>query len=54
MFNQVDISSFGSFTDLTWKKSLKVANYVLDKIYVADPHQYNALLKSIGEPPRTT
>ncbi|UPK82718.1 AAA family ATPase [Proteus vulgaris] len=31
----------------------KVANYVLDKIYTADPHQYNALLKSIGEPPRT-
>lgn len=30
----------------------KVANYVLDKIYAADPHQYNALLKSIGEPPR--
>lgn len=30
----------------------KVANYVLDKIYEADPHQYNALLKSIGEPPR--
>lgn len=29
-----------------------VANYVLDKIYAADPHQYNALLKSIGEPPR--
>lgn len=31
----------------------KVANYVLDKIYAADPHQYNALLKSIGELPRT-
>lgn len=31
----------------------KVANYVLDKIYAADRHQYNALLKSIGEPPRT-
>ncbi|KAB8312278.1 hypothetical protein EH228_08855 [Erwinia endophytica] len=31
----------------------KVANYVLEKIYTADPHQYNALLKSIGEPPRT-
>jgi len=31
----------------------KVANYVLDKIYAADPHQYNALLKSIGEPART-
>lgn len=31
----------------------KVANFVLDKIYAADSHQYNALLKSIGEPPRT-
>ncbi|MHC6051530.1 AAA family ATPase [Ralstonia solanacearum] len=31
----------------------KVANFVLDKIYATDPHQYNALLKSIGEPPRT-
>lgn len=31
----------------------KVANYVLNKIYSADPQQYNALLKSIGEPPRT-
>ncbi len=32
----------------------KVANYVLDKIYAADPTQYNALLKSIGEPERTS
>lgn len=31
----------------------KVANFVLDKIYAADHHQYNALLKSIGEPART-
>lgn len=30
----------------------KVANYVLDKIFAADPDQYNALLKSIGEPTR--
>lgn len=30
----------------------KVANYVLDKIYAADNVQYNALLKSIGEPER--
>jgi wobble nucleotide-excising tRNase len=30
----------------------KVANYVLDKIYEADAVQYNALLKSIGEPER--
>lgn len=32
----------------------KVANYVLNKIYTADPEQYNALLKSIGEPERTS
>lgn len=31
----------------------KVANFVLDKIYASDPDQYNALLKSIGEPART-
>ncbi len=31
----------------------KVANYVLDKIYDSDSVQYNALLKSIGEPERT-
>lgn len=30
----------------------KVANFVLDKIYATDPAQYNALLKSIGEPER--
>lgn len=30
----------------------KVANYVLDKIYASDKLQYNALLKSIGEPER--
>lgn len=30
----------------------RVANYVLDKIFAADPDQYNALLKSIGEQAR--
>ncbi|GAA6168310.1 AAA family ATPase [Sessilibacter corallicola] len=30
----------------------KLANFVLDKIYEKDPDQYNALLKSIGEPER--
>jgi wobble nucleotide-excising tRNase len=29
-----------------------LANYVLDKIYEKDPHQYNSLLKSIGAPER--
>ncbi|AXI61582.1 hypothetical protein DLD99_14240 [Pseudomonas kribbensis] len=32
----------------------RVANYVLDKIYNSDSAQYNALLKSIGEPERTS
>ncbi|MSN24919.1 MAG: AAA family ATPase [Geobacter sp.] len=31
----------------------KVANFVLDKIYDSDSAQYNALLKSIGEPERS-
>jgi wobble nucleotide-excising tRNase len=31
----------------------KVTNFVLDKIYTTDPTQYNALLKSIGEPERS-
>ena len=30
----------------------KVATFVLDKIYTSDATQYNALLKSIGEPER--
>jgi hypothetical protein len=29
-----------------------VANFVLDKMYEKDSEQFNALLKSIGEPPR--
>lgn len=32
----------------------KLANFVLDKIYASDRDQYNALLKSIGEPERTS
>lgn len=31
----------------------KIATFVTDKIFEADPDQYNALLSSIGEPPRT-
>jgi wobble nucleotide-excising tRNase len=30
----------------------KIANYVLEKMFDSDPDQYNALLKSIGEPER--
>lgn len=32
----------------------RLANYVLDKIFEKDPHQYNSLVKSIGEPERAT
>ena len=32
----------------------KLANYVMEKIYEKDPHQYNSLLKSIGEPERVS
>ncbi|WP_402720733.1 AAA family ATPase [Janthinobacterium rivuli] len=32
----------------------KLANYVLDKIYEKDPHQYNSLVKSIGAPERVS
>lgn len=32
----------------------KLVNYVLDKIYEKDPHQYNSLVKSIGAPERTS
>ncbi len=30
----------------------RLANFVLDTLYKKDPDQYNALLESIGEPPR--
>ena len=41
-----------SFKPVEIPEIAKVANYVLDKIYAADNVQYNALLKSIGEPER--
>lgn len=31
LFSQIDIASFGSFTDLTWKKSLKDAGCAGDE-----------------------
>jgi wobble nucleotide-excising tRNase len=42
-----------SFKPVEVPEIATVANYVLDKIYAADPEQYNALLKSIGERERT-
>ena len=41
-----------SFKPVEIPEIARVANYVLDKIYAADAIQYNALLKSIGEPER--
>lgn len=53
-----EFSHLGSIPDRAFKpveipEIAKVANFVLDRIFTTDPHQYNALLKSIGEPPRT-
>nr|WP_315405221.1 AAA family ATPase [uncultured Pseudomonas sp.] len=42
-----------SFKPVEVPEIARVANYVLDKIYASDAIQYNALLKSIGEPERT-
>lgn len=41
-----------SFKPVEIPEIARVANYVLDKIYASDAIQYNALLKSIGEPER--
>ena len=41
-----------SFRPVEIPEIAKVANDVLDKIYASDKVQYNALLKSIGEPER--
>lgn len=41
-----------SFKPVEIPEIATVANYVLDKIFSADADQYNALLKSIGEPER--
>ena len=52
-----EFSHLESFPDRGFKpveipEIAKVANFVLNKIYATDPDQYNALLKSIGEPAR--
>lgn len=53
-----EFSHLGTIPDRAFKpveipEITKVANFVLDKIYSTDPTQFNALLKSIGEPERT-
>lgn len=51
-FSHLELIPDRGFKPVEIPEISKVANFVLDKIYAADPHQYNALLKSIGEPER--
>ncbi|MEQ1533746.1 MAG: AAA family ATPase [Sideroxydans sp.] len=51
-FSHLEAVPDRSFKPVEIPEIAKVANYVLDKIYAADKVQYNALLKSIGEPER--
>lgn len=51
-FSHLEAIPDRSFKPVEIPEIAKVANYVLDKIYAADSVQYNALLKSIGEPER--
>lgn len=51
-FSHLEAVPDRSFKPIEIPEIAKVANYVLDKIYEADKAQYNALLKSIGEPER--
>ncbi|MHA4975455.1 AAA family ATPase [Pseudomonas extremorientalis] len=51
-FSHLEAVPDRSFKPVEIPEIAKVANYVLDKIYAADAAQYNALLKSIGEPER--
>lgn len=52
-FSHLEAIPDRSFKPVEIPEIAKVANYVLDKIYASDKVQYNALLKSIGEPERT-
>lgn len=52
-FSHLESTPDRGFKPIEIPEISKVANFVLDKIFSSDPHQYNALLKSIGEPPRT-
>jgi wobble nucleotide-excising tRNase len=51
-FSHLEAVPDRSFKPVEIPEISKIANYVLDKIYAADAVQYNALLKSIGEPER--
>lgn len=51
-FSHLETVPDRSFKPIEIPEIAKVANYVLDKIYDSDAAQYNALLKSIGEPER--
>lgn len=52
-FSHLEAVPDRSFKPVEIPEIAKVANYVLNKIYASDKVQYNALLKSIGEPERT-
>ncbi len=52
-FSHLEAIPDRSFKPVEIPEIAKVANYVLDKMYASDKVQYNALLKSIGEPERT-
>ncbi len=52
-FSHLESTPDRGFKPVEIPEIAKVANFVLEKIYTADPDQYNALLKSIGEPERT-
>lgn len=51
-FSHLEAVPDRSFKPVEIPEIAKVAKYVLDKIYASDAIQYNALLKSIGEPER--
>ena len=51
-FSHLEAVPDRSFRPIEIPEIARVANYVLDKIYASDAIQYNALLKSIGEPER--
>jgi wobble nucleotide-excising tRNase len=51
-FSHLEAVPDRSFKPVEIPEIARVANYVLDKMYASDAIQYNALLKSIGEPQR--
>lgn len=53
-FSHLESTPDRGFKPVEIPEIAKVANFVLDKIYTTDPAQYNALLKSIGEPERVS